>query len=238
MAPLALHPGLADWLRASCHHQPLAASTVLQLARRIQRWQQWPGGPGAAPTAVAKSGSRARDHLVRHNLRLIVHTWGRMALPGAPSADAFQEAAIQLQRAAERFDPCRGITFATYATPWLRAAFLAHHNATIRGLKLQLELAQLEAAHLKDAHQPAVEVWLEPGSGSGLEVLPVRELLGLLTPQERQVIRYRYLRTKPLNTRQIARRLALGQGCLADLEQRALAKMQQHLMVDRTSIAA
>jgi len=238
MAPLALHPGLADWLRASCHHQPLAASTVLQLARRIQRWQQWPGGPGAAPTAVAKSGSRARDHLVRHNLRLIVHSWGRMALPGAPSADAFQEAAIQLQRAAERFDPCRGITFATYATPWLRAAFLAHHTATMRGLKLQLELAQLEAAHLKDAHQPAVEVWLEPGSGSGLEVLPVRELLGLLTPQERQVIRYRYLRTKPLNTRQIARRLALGQGCLADLEQRALAKMQQHLMVDRTSIAA
>ena len=238
MAPLALHPGLADWLRASCHHQPLAASTVLQLARRIQRWQQWPGGPGAAPTAVAKSGSRARDHLVRHNLRLIVHTWGRMALPGAPSADAFQEAAIQLQRAAERFDPCRGITFATYATPWLRAAFLAHHTATIRGLKLQLELAQLEAAHLKNAHQPAVEVWLEPGSGSGLEVLPVRELLGLLTPQERQVIRYRYLRTRPLNTRQIARRLALGQGCLADLEQRALAKMQQHLMVDRTSIAA
>ena len=238
MAPLALYPGLADWLRASCPYQPLAASTVLQLARRIQRWQQWPGGPGAAPTAVAKSGSRARDHLVRHNLRLIVHTWGRMALPGAPSADAFQEAAIQLQRAAERFDPCRGITFATYATPWLRAAFLAHHNATIRGLKLQLELAQLEAAHLKDAHQPAVEVWLEPGSGSGMEVLPVRELLGLLTPQERQVIRYRYLRTKPLNTRQIARRLALGQGCLADLEQRALAKMQQHLMVDRTSIAA
>jgi DNA-directed RNA polymerase sigma subunit (sigma70/sigma32) len=187
---------------------------------------------------VAKSGSRARDHLVRHNLRLIVHTWGRMALPGAPSADAFQEAAIQLQRAAERFDPCRGITFATYATPWLRAAFLAHHNATIRGLKLQLELAQLEAAHLKDAHQPAVDVWLEPGSGSGLEVLPVRELLGLLTPQERQVIRYRYLRTRPLNTRQIARRLALGQGCLADLEQRALAKMQQHLVVARTAKAA
>jgi len=92
---------------------------VLQLARRIQRWQQWPGGPGDAPPVAAKSGSRARDQLVRHNLRLIVHTWGRMAVPGAPSANAFQEAAIQLQRAAERFDPCRGITFATYATPWL-----------------------------------------------------------------------------------------------------------------------
>jgi DNA-directed RNA polymerase sigma subunit (sigma70/sigma32) len=175
---------------------------------------------------VAKSGGRARDHLVRHNLRLIVHTWGRMAVPGAPSADAFQEAAIQLQRAAERFDPCRGITFATYATPWLRAAFLAHHTATIRGLKLQLELAQLEVGH-----QPSPEVWWEPGLGSGLGVVPVRELLGLLTPQERQVIRYRYLRTKPLSTRQIARRLALGQGCLANLEHRALAKMQQHLVV-------
>jgi RNA polymerase sigma factor (sigma-70 family) len=188
--------------------------------------------------AVAKSGGRARDHLVRHNLRLIVHTWGRMAA-GAPSADAFQEAAIQLQRAAERFDPCRGITFATYATPWLRAAFLAHHTATVRGLKLQLELAQLEDAQLEVAHQPSPEVWWEPalgsGLGSGLGAGAVRELLALLTPQERHVIRYRYLRTKPLNTRQIARRLALGQGCLADLEHRALAKMQQHLVVARAA---
>jgi DNA-directed RNA polymerase sigma subunit (sigma70/sigma32) len=190
---------------------------------------------------VAKSGSRARDHLVRHNLRLIVHTWGRMAVPGAPSADAFQEAAIQLQRAAERFDPCRGITFATYATPWLRAAFLAHHTATMRGLKLQLELAQLEDGQVENAHQPSPEVWWEPGLGSGLGLglglgcVAVQELLGLLTPQERQVIRYRYLRTKPLNTRQIARRLALGQGCLADLEHRALAKMQQHLVVARAA---
>ena len=237
MAPLALHPGLADWLRASCHYQPLAASTVLQLARRIQRWQQWPGGPGAAPAALARSGSRARDHLVRHNLRLIVHTWGRMAVPGAPSADAFQEAAIQLQRAAERFDPCRGITFATYATPWLRAAFLAHHTASVRGLKLQLELAQLEAVLLEEAHQPSPEVCWEPGPGSGLGLGAgaVRELLGLLTPQERHVIRYRYLRTKPLNSRQIARRLSLGQDSLADLEHRALAKMQQHLVDARAA---
>jgi len=235
MAPLVLHPGLADWLRASCPYQPLAGSTVLHLARRIQRWQQWPGGPRAAPTALAKSGSRARDHLVRHNLRLIVHTWGRMALPGAPSADAFQEAAIQLQRAAERFDPCRGIAFSTYATPWLRAAFLAHHDATMRRLKLQLDLAQLkdaqlEDARLKNAHQPSPQAWVE--------AVPVRELLGVLTPQERQVIRYLYLRTKPLNTRQIARRLSLGQGCLADLEHRALTKMQQHLVVDRKGMAA
>jgi RNA polymerase sigma factor (sigma-70 family) len=183
--------------------------------------------------------------LVRHNLRLIVHTWARMALPGAPSADAFQEAAIQLQRAAERFDPGRGITFATYATPWLRSAFLAHHNTTVRALKLQLELAQLEDAQLKDANQPLAQAWVEPALGSALEparalsmdsawqAVPVRELLDLLTPQERQLIRYRYLRAKPLNIRQIARRLSLGQGCLADLEQRALVKMHQHLAAGR-----
>ena len=105
----------------------------------------------------------------------------------------------------------------------------------MRGLKLQLELAQLEdpqleAAQLEAAHQPSVEAGLGAGA--------VRELLALLTPQERHVIRYRYLRTKPLNTRQIARRLALGQGCLADLEHRALAKMQQHLLVARTAKAA
>ena len=232
VAPVTPNSGLIAWWRTSCGYQPLAPSTVLELARRIQRWQQWPGGVEAAPTAVRKSGSRARDHLVRHNLRLIGHVWARMAGSGAPSADAFQEAAIQLQRAAERFDPCRGTTFATYASPWLRAAFLAQQEKSIRALQLQLAMAQWQ-----QASQPSLQTWVEPALGSSLETVPVDELLALLTPQERRVIRYRYLRAKPLNTRQIARRLALGQGCLAELEHRALAKMQQHLVLGRTGLA-
>jgi DNA-directed RNA polymerase sigma subunit (sigma70/sigma32) len=90
----------------------------------------------------------------------------------------------------------------------------------------------------QQASQPSLLAWVEPALGSLLETVPVDELLAQLTPQERRVIRYRYLRAKPLNTRQIARRLALGQGCLAELEHRALAKMQQHLVVGRTGMAA
>ena len=68
---------------------------MLELARRVQRWQQHPDGPDLAPKAVKRSALRARDQLVKHNLiwqwawavwvqrllRLLVLTWAEHLLP-------------------------------------------------------------------------------------------------------------------------------------------------------------
>ena len=140
-------PSVRAWLDSCSRHQPLSERTVLELARRIHRWQQHPGGPDHAPEPVRRKALRARDQLVRHNLRLISHTWGRhrSSLPPEDegTADAFQEAAISLVRAAEKYDPSRGYCFSTYASFWVRRGFSEHERRGRRMIRLPHDKAAL-----------------------------------------------------------------------------------------------
>ena len=96
---------------------------MLELARLIQRWQHHPGGPDQAPRAIRKRGQRARDQLVRHNLALVAFSWrqhhSQLSADDPATADALQEGALNLLRAAEKFDPARGYRFSTYASFWI-----------------------------------------------------------------------------------------------------------------------
>ena len=140
-------PSVRAWLDSCSRHQPLSERTVLELARRIHRWQQHPDGPDHAPAPLRRRALRARDQLVRHNLRLISHTWGRhrSSLPPEDegTADAFQEAAIALVRAAEKYDPSRGYCFSTYASFWVRRGFSEHERRGRRMIRLPHDKAAL-----------------------------------------------------------------------------------------------
>ena len=140
-------PSVRAWLDSCSRHQPLSERTVLELARRIHRWQQHPGGPDHAPEPVRRKALRARDQLVLHNLRLIGHTWcrHRSSLPPEDegTADAFQEAAISLVRAAEKYDPSRGYCFSTYASFWVRRGFSEHERRGRRMIRLPHDKAAL-----------------------------------------------------------------------------------------------
>ena len=154
-------PSVEDWLQASHAHQPLSERTVLELSRRIQRWQHHPGGPDHAPRPVARRALRARDQLVRHNLRLISHLWGRhrRSLPAhdETTADALQEAALNLVRAAEKFNPTKGYRFSTYATFWVRRGFAEIEQRCKRAIRFPAEKAALvlKAQRLSEQHQAA-----------------------------------------------------------------------------------
>ena len=146
-SPSRTAPSVRAWLDSCSRHQPLSERTVLELARRIHRWQQHPAGPDHAPEPVRRRALRARDQLVRHNLRLISHTWGRhrSSLPPEDegTADAFQEAAIALVRAAEKYDPSRGYCFSTYASFWVRRGFSEHERRGRRMIRLPHDKAAL-----------------------------------------------------------------------------------------------
>jgi RNA polymerase primary sigma factor len=68
-----------------------------------------------------------RDHgdpvavrtLVEHNIRLSVWRAKRWQGRGLPFEDLIQEGVFGLERAAQKFDPARGIRFSTYATTWV-----------------------------------------------------------------------------------------------------------------------
>jgi RNA polymerase sigma factor (sigma-70 family) len=147
------------WLNTSSAHRPLCERTVMELSRRIQRWQQHPDGPSHAPKPVRRNALRAREQLVRHNLGLVAHTWGRhrCSLPAHDdtTADALQEAALNLVRAAEKFDPAKGYRFSTYATFWVRRGFTELEQRAKRAIRFPAEKAAvvLKALRLSQQHQ-------------------------------------------------------------------------------------
>ena len=173
MAPhsTAMASSVQTWLSRSHSHRPLCERTVLELSRRIQRWQQHPDGPSHAPKAVRRSALRAREQLVRHNLGLVAHIWQRhrCSLPAHDeiAADALQEAALNLVRAAEKFDPSKGYRFSTYGSFWVRRGLAEVEKRCKRLIRFPADQAALviRALRLSQSQQAAT------GSAPSLEWL-------------------------------------------------------------------
>jgi RNA polymerase sigma factor (sigma-70 family) len=84
---------------------------------------------------VVADGARAKDHLLRANLRLVVSLAKRYTGHGMPFLDLIQEGNLGLIRAVEKFDYTKGFKFSTYATWWIRQAIsraMADQSRTIR----------------------------------------------------------------------------------------------------------
>jgi RNA polymerase sigma factor (sigma-70 family) len=85
--------------------------------------------------AIVMDGERAKDHLLRANLRLVVSLAKRYTGHGMPFLDLIQEGNLGLIRAVEKFDYTKGFKFSTYATWWIRQAIsraMADQSRTIR----------------------------------------------------------------------------------------------------------
>jgi RNA polymerase sigma factor (sigma-70 family) len=85
--------------------------------------------------SIVIDGERAKDHLLRANLRLVVSLAKRYTGHGMPFLDLIQEGNLGLIRAVEKFDYAKGFKFSTYATWWIRQAIsraMADQSRTIR----------------------------------------------------------------------------------------------------------
>ena len=69
---------------------------------------------------VVTDGIKAKDHMVRANLRLVVSIARRYDRKELQLADLIQEGNIGLMHAADKYDYEKGFKFSTYATWWIR----------------------------------------------------------------------------------------------------------------------
>ena len=86
-----------------------------------------------------------RDRRCEKSLHRLINAYMRLAISmaskfkryGAPMGDLVQEAGLGLMKAADKFDPDRGVRFSTYAVWWIRQALvraIQNHSRTIRRL--------------------------------------------------------------------------------------------------------
>ena len=84
---------------------------------------------------IKKGDKKARERMIKANLRLVVKIARDYEGLGVPLLDLISEGNIGLMKAVERFDPSRGAKFSTYSSWWIKQAIrrgLSNQSKTIR----------------------------------------------------------------------------------------------------------
>jgi RNA polymerase primary sigma factor len=134
---LAKHSG-KGWKALTTKHRAAAAETLAQIAAIVgESGLDLPSFRAAVLELRRgeREAERAKQEMIRGNLRLVVWIARRYINRGLQFLDLVQEGNIGLMRAVEKFDWRRGHKFSTYANWWIRQACqraLADQGRTIR----------------------------------------------------------------------------------------------------------
>jgi RNA polymerase primary sigma factor len=149
------------------------AKEIKKVTPKMRRDLEW----------IAADGTRARNHLLEANLRLVVSLAKRYQGKGLTLLDLIQEGNIGLVRAVEKFDYTKGYKFSTYATWWIRQALqraIADQGRTIR---VPVHMVEQINKALRVKRDLATELGREPtfaelGAVLELTAERVEEILG------------------------------------------------------------
>src|SRR5437016_12208676 len=84
---------------------------------------------------IKRGDKKAREQMIKANLRLVVKIARDYEGYGVPLLDLISEGNIGLMKAVERFDPTKGAKFSTYSAFWIKQAIrsgLSNQSKTIR----------------------------------------------------------------------------------------------------------
>lgn len=145
---------------------------------------------------AARGDAGAAQRLIRANLRLVIHIARGYTSSGVPLSDLIQEGNQGLIRAAEKFDPARGVRFATYAGWWIRQAIVRGVARNKAGLRLPDYLTQRVASLRREADAVRGREGREPSPG---------ELAAPLALSVEQVVRAQHADQRPASLEHLLR---------------------------------
>tara|TARA_Y100000588_G_scaffold305359_1_gene328653 strand:+ start:3794 stop:4648 length:855 start_codon:yes stop_codon:yes gene_type:complete len=116
------------YLRDISSSEPLSGPEEVELSRLIRKGNQ-----------------KARDELVRANLRFVVSVAREYQNHGVPLSDLISAGNVGLMTAAERFDGTRGFKFISYAVWWIRQAI--HQSLAQDSRVVRLPINRIDLLH-------------------------------------------------------------------------------------------
>ena len=132
VAQLSHRPSMKRWAKALNIKIPELKEA---LSRGKASWAQVTGCEVNELEKIQKDGIRAKEHMIKANLRLVVSVAKKYQNRGLELLDLIQEGTLGLERAVEKFDPTKGYRFSTYAYWWIRQGItraIATQSRTIR----------------------------------------------------------------------------------------------------------
>src|SRR5471032_2519820 len=94
-------------------------------------------------TAIGNGDTRARDRMVRANLRLVVNIARGYVGKGLALQDLIEEGNLGLLRAVEGFDPAIGTRFSTYASYWIKQSIKRALINTAKTIRIPAYMVEL-----------------------------------------------------------------------------------------------